>query len=368
MMIRSFLPVGQGAFYCEQFERVHSKERINVIYDCGSLTDVRLVEQQIKRTFQQNETIHALFISHLDEDHINGIPFLLKYCRVKKIFFPLITSSNAKYIKLSNSIKNDGRGSVTLQFLNNPYRAFRSWNVEEIPSLYQISDEEEGYNNIDAISISSGEDIARYIFEEEPIIEQKWLYIPYNFRRKDRIIQLQNELNVRFGKDMSNEDLYDIWENGSDTDRKNIKAAYQNVKGSLNTNSMTLYSGMEMPGGWQTLAYSSYIYTYPYHTEAGCLYTGDYDASGKYKWNDLFNAYNKFWQCIGCVQVPHHGSRHNYNTELAKLDAYYIISAGKNNKYHHPHNIVLKDLLFNGHFPHIVTENKGSEVHLLIYI
>lgn len=366
MMIRSFLPVGQGAFYCEQFEGVYNGERINVIYDCGSLTDVRLVEQQIKRNFQRNETIHALFISHLDEDHINGLPFLLKYCRVKKIFFPLITSADAKYIKLFNLITN--RNSVTLQFLNNPYTAFRSWNVEWRPSLYQIRDNEESDNNIDAIPISSGEDVAHIIFEDESIIEQKWLYIPYNFRRKSRIIQLQSELNVRFGKDMSNEDLHDIWENGSDTDRKNIKAAYQNVKGSLNTNSMTLYSGEDMSGGWQEIVCSPYNYIYPYHTEAGCLYTGDYDASGKDKWNDLFKAYNKVWNYIGCVQVPHHGSRHNYNSELAKLHAYYMISAGAENGFYHPHAIVLKDLLFNRHHPYIVTEHKSSEVHLLVHI
>lgn len=42
MMLRSFLPVGQGAFYFERFE--YDKDRINIIYDCGSLTDVSIVE------------------------------------------------------------------------------------------------------------------------------------------------------------------------------------------------------------------------------------------------------------------------------------------------------------------------------------
>lgn len=87
MMIRSFLPVGQGAFYCEQFGGFAETERVNIIYDCGSSTNVKLVEEQIKNNFQKNEIIHAVFISHLDNDHINGIPFLLKYCKVKKIFF-----------------------------------------------------------------------------------------------------------------------------------------------------------------------------------------------------------------------------------------------------------------------------------------
>ena len=39
MMIRSFLPVGQGAFYCEQFMWNFETERINIVYDCGSSTN-----------------------------------------------------------------------------------------------------------------------------------------------------------------------------------------------------------------------------------------------------------------------------------------------------------------------------------------
>ena len=85
-MIRSFLPVGQGAFYCECFD-LRNEYRLNVIYDCGSATSVKFVEQAIKNNFTKGETIHAVFISHLDEDHINGIPYLLRYCRVEKIFF-----------------------------------------------------------------------------------------------------------------------------------------------------------------------------------------------------------------------------------------------------------------------------------------
>lgn len=39
MMIRSFLPVGQGAFYRETFKI--NGDKINIIYDCGSATDIK---------------------------------------------------------------------------------------------------------------------------------------------------------------------------------------------------------------------------------------------------------------------------------------------------------------------------------------
>ena len=70
---------------------VAGPEKINIVYDCGSLTSVSFVEHQIKYNFQEDEVIHAVFLSHLDADHINGLPYLLKYCNVKKIFFPLLT-------------------------------------------------------------------------------------------------------------------------------------------------------------------------------------------------------------------------------------------------------------------------------------
>jgi len=380
MMIRNFLPVGQGAFYCERFKSKDSEEYINIIYDCGSSTDKSLVEQQIKDNFERKETIHALFISHLDDDHVNGIPFLLKYCKVKKIFFPIVTEMNAKYLLLYNLIKNRGNDSFVASFLRNPYNALSEVGIENTPGLYQVrenvqdSNEEVDLYRIDAIPVYSGADIFSRIFEDEYKMSEmykKWVYIPYNFRRKDRVAQLQKELNILFGKNMNNEDLIEIWKKGG-IEREKIRIAYTKVKGSFNTNSMTLYSGPE------ELIVQQYLYNkksckhickYSCNEKvAGCLYTGDYDASGRIKWRELFNAYFKYWNNIGCVQVPHHGSRKNYNTELSKLDAYFVMSAGRYNRYHHPHSVVVKDLLFNGHYPYIVTENKLSEVKIVVDI
>lgn len=230
MMIRSFLPVGQGAFYCEQFGGFAETERVNIIYDCGSSTNVKLVEEQIKNNFQKNEIIHAVFISHLDNDHINGIPFLLKYCKVKKIFFPLLTESNAKYIKLYNLIKNNEKESFASSFVDNPYEAFNQLNIEYSPRLYQISENEQRDNRIDAITISSGENVADIIFENTISnydIYRKWVYIPHNFRQTDRIQQLQDELYKLFGKNMNNEDIQVIWKTGTEIERENIKNSYK---------------------------------------------------------------------------------------------------------------------------------------------
>ena len=47
-MRRSFLPVGQGAFYLEQFDKRTFGTDAVIIYDCGSLTSVDRVKEQIE--------------------------------------------------------------------------------------------------------------------------------------------------------------------------------------------------------------------------------------------------------------------------------------------------------------------------------
>lgn len=84
-MVQSFFAVGQGAFYCECFNGKY--HNINVVYDCGSSTSIGVVESAITVNFAEGEEIEALFISYMHKDHINGVPFLLKYCRVKKYIF-----------------------------------------------------------------------------------------------------------------------------------------------------------------------------------------------------------------------------------------------------------------------------------------
>ena len=100
----------------------------------------------------------------------------------------------------------------------------------------------------------------------------------------------------------------------------------------------------------------------------GCLYTGDYEAKGKHKWNDLKNAYDKYWDYIGCVQIPHHGSHKNYNPEFASLNSYFVISAGCRNNYRHPSGLVIKDLILKNKYPLIVTEQHDSDILLEINI
>ena len=76
-----------------------------------------------------------------------------------------------------------------------------------------------------------------------------------------------------------------IWETGTEIDRANISNSYKAIKGNFNTNSMTLYSGTKVQSLRQSIVDTNYYRCCCNRNRknAGCLYMGDYDVSGKYK-------------------------------------------------------------------------------------
>ena len=379
---RNFLPVGQGAFYCEHFHFDGMNKRINLVYDCGSSTGKSYVENQIKREFALGEEIHAVFLSHLDTDHINGLEFLLKRCVVKKIFFPLLTQQQRNCAILCNLVDNSADSNQVNRFIENPYAYFDSLDIRVRPRLYQISqyDEEEEYefNGIDAQILPSGDNLANIILDSElpNKVHSNWYLIPFNFKWADRIKLLEQELYNRLGRYVSNEQITHLWKNGTAYERWQIKDAYNALPGNLNTNAMTLFSGAM---GYdirqcattiqrRCVAYKCKRYCCYGGTKAsGCLYMGDYEAAGRYKWMQLEHAYQLYWQYIGCIQVPHHGSSHNYNTKLSQTDAFFVISAGSRNRWKHPHAGVIRDILGRGKQLYLVTEKGNSKVSMIIH-
>lgn len=237
----------------------------------------------------------------------------------------------------------------------------------------------------DTTIIESGTSVSDYIFEgyskygkEDTGSEIDWEYIPFNFRRDERIKELKNALKEVFapgsapsdGELVSNYLIY----------KDKIIASFKKVKGSFNTNSMVLFSGIRRNRIRQSIcrftaqtecergccACNDMDYCcYRFKKPNGCLYTGDYDASGKEKWQELYNAYLNYWNYMGCIQIPHHGSKHNYNSQFSEFDSYKIISAGSINKYGHPHSFVIKDLLLNYNQVYIVNEKRNSQVDIL---
>ncbi len=380
-MFREFCAVGQGAFYRETFKG--KGENINVIYDCGASPCKKCVKREIERVFEKGEIIHALFISHFHEDHVNGIPFLIQHCNVKRIFFPLLSEENKILLKIKLYIED--QDSFAYKFIEDPKKAIGNIEKESLdynePILIGVLEGEQR-NDVEQIDVEdnmitcdevihSGENVSEKI--DGRLVNIEWSYIPYNFRQEDRIKALKVELSKQGIK------MEDLIKSGLKKDEKmlkDIKKVYVKVVRNFNSNSMTLFSGVleTCIGQWYHETWISFrraffgcqLYKH-LSGDISCLYTGDYDASGDQMFNELKDKYNQYWSSIGCIQIPHHGSRHNHNIKLIEKGRCYIISAGYKNKYNHPDPQVIKEICLEGGIPLIVTEKTSSIVLCIIF-
>ena len=89
------------------------------------------------------------------------------------------------------------------------------------------------------------------------------------------------------------------------------------------------------------------------------LYTGDYEAKNTKFFKCLKDFYEKYyvWDTICGIQIPHHGSRKNYNTGLYKDKCFAVASVGVNNRHNLPNIDTLINITNQGCCPNVVTED-----------
>jgi hypothetical protein len=163
-----------------------------------------------------------------------------------------------------------------------------------------------------------------------------WKYTPYNFDFERRSLRLSAALHGRT-----------IRRNGvfySKSEIDFLKAAYAEI-GGTNENSMIVFS---LPG-----RNTKILECYNAHS-AGCMYTGDYNFRNNYG-ADLKGIIENNRIQIGTIQVPHHGSKDDFNEEIAFKDVVYPVSVAKANGKKHPNAAVLGVIEEKGGYPVIVT-------------
>jgi len=410
-MERSFHPVGQGAFYSEHF--LCGCERVNVVYDCGTLTEKSITDREIKKTFQRGETVDAVFISHLHKDHISGIPDLIKFCDVKRIFFPVLTETDKCLSKIKAIVDEDGRFTVkddwfTVKFIDSPLKAIsdieRDYSKDvkligilpadpndilDIPDIPDIPESEhdfgmdiefpDGIRGVCDYTLPSGVNVANKIHGKlkcQEIGWPFWTYVPYNFSMSRRINMLIAEIENRLG--ISYDELMELGRNPDSYRNRieKIKGAYKKLTKDFNSHSMTLYSrGVNLHieemyakiGGCKNIVLDCDCYWNLRSLEdsaclysSGCLYTGDYDMKIHGAMDELGKKYSQYWNEILLIQIPHHGSLNNYNSALVKRGGIYIISAGTGKRFGHPSSSVICDICIKGGHPVVITEIEES--------
>ena len=368
-MQRIFHPVGQGGFYSESFKAENNN--FNVVYDCGSIS--RGVDKVISNSFDKNEDIDILFISHFDSDHVNKINILKNSVgKIKTVIMPLLSEEDKDFLLLvykwlGSEYKN------SLDILNNPKEFFGSetkiiWVREVVESRDEESNQEirDVAEIEDGAEIKSGENI-NFSLEGRKF----WIYKPYNYKNKIRhkeLLKKFRENNILIN------DLKDIEYIFNHI--KEIRKCYKEVEGSINQNSLVLYSNLIE---YKDSTACIYIYIredyWKFHPfwrycfsknqfNLGCIYTGDVDL--KTIVDDFKNKIKrcKYYLPVNTIQVPHHGSKNGFDIDFfndfseGRRRIISPISFGLSNPYGHPSNMVIKQLTSECHLPVYVTNDK----------
>ena len=390
---RVFLPVGHGAFYTEKFysEEDNTSPVFSVVYDCGcfetaksqtSIKDyIKRINGIVDQLFLDNETIDALFISHLHTDHILGVDHLIAHCNVKRIILPLLSKEDNLAMLINNLIdlspddsgETDSLDSSVIDIVINCWNTIQSFeNISFVRPFEETNSADSKTVSFEVLTkeIDSGTHI-----KASSNNSFLWEYIPFNSPvngkktnvLKKRIESLIPNLYSLDGR-LNTENLKNyLCNNGIST----IKKEYRSVFPSENEYSMTLLSGL--PGECRKTCERSCEKTngtIRRYCTLNCLYMGDYELKNEKYWTALWKCYKKIFKYIGLVQVPHHGSENNYNDQFYErplltgekaLSKVCIISAGKEDKYNHPDQVVLDSLQRHNCVPIIVTEDSKTK-------
>lgn len=322
---RTFHPVGQGAFFTEQFyDDAMEHVLYNVVYDCGSLSQgIRTqIERDIRNCFSDRKKIDVLFLSHFDDDHVNYVKYLKNYGCLKgtRIFIPMMEAeewlgirpyyTNFRYILSLNEPNGGGTKVIKVAFQNEEDQM--SEIIEEIK-----------------------EDIIPYgITLKHSFDGIIWCYVPFNVRFKTLIALFKNLLT------RNQLDYYKLRDADYVTKHiRDLRKIYRSLgkkpeRGTaINMNSLLVMSYPEKKDAWECFGYRRMFRCY-YDClvrswrdgyMGSCLYTGDTSANDSDVWQTIEQMITRCFkndEKLVMLQVPHHGSKYSYDQKLVDSDKF----------------------------------------------
>lgn len=381
-LVRTVHPVGQGGFYTESFRDENDQNVFTAVYDCGGSSEA-LMKKYIDRFFIKDGNgarpkIDAVFISHLHADHINGLKHLLKKADVKYLFLPQMTEDMIIEVLFYNIKSAQGLSDFVLNLTNpehNQYgetRIIRVKFAEEEQNNIVSYDRDDEWYDISSSSFCDKDTIpsrAKIINGDIP----SWVYIPYNPPIASSLGDISSSLKKYWGglSRILPKDIPDLLKKTIEKDGnlKGVQSIYNKVFGrNHNAYSMALFSGMMNPkdchcdceGCCECYLCTRRIkkcYRLPYVYNPNCLYTGDFEVTNV---QNMILFYDKVWNTIRAIQVPHHGSRKNYSRDLYEHMCRGYFSVGERNRFKHPNVDTLINIKFQSCAPIVVTENMAT--------
>ena len=360
IMERTFHPVGHGAFYTERFYDKNNRDILfTAVYDCGSFSYGKL-KGIINATFKKGDKINLLFISHFHFDHISMVQHLKSRCDIDYIIVPILSLGTLVESLIHYAVI--GTGSLLTQdilgILDDVY-------YHKDSRIISINGTDGGI--LKEINVSSIHDelngnteriLTNVIFRHK-----NWRYIPFVHieDKKANILLRKVQDDSHFsGIDWNNINIRTLFDTIKSIDVKILKNLYASIyKDEHNSYSMPVYSGLDCKSQCFKRCHKQGEFVTFCHTN--CLYMGDYDAKDNTSYSLLKNYFKDYWDRIGLIQVPHHGSEHNSDSKLYVPNKLCIISSGRNDRYDHPDQATIDAIMSAGSIHMIVTEDEKTK-------
>ena len=377
---RIFYPVGHGAFYVERFYVDNATSPFySVVFDCGcyNRTHLSTYQKRINSIIDNDaslpDTIDVLFISHFHTDHINGIKHLLSICDVKTIVVPQLSELERIDLYINELVQADG---FDIESLIDGFTEFEdelsNKNIIQVEVCPESLSEDW---HPDSVSIDNLHNtvpsgaILQKQFGEKCI----WTYTPFNPSIASRASKLHYALcqSKVFGPIFNTtgnnkiEELGKMIRNGH---LKELKELFKQVFNNRhNEYSMTVLSSLgdccHQPC---EKACHKAIPAQNRYCTLNCLYMGDFQPD-KVNLPLLLKTYDNL-QYVGLLQVPHHGSEHNYAPELFQSPRICIVSADTDDHYSHPDKKTLDGIVGNKGIVILVTETDASKQRFIYHL
>lgn len=352
---RVLAPVGFGGFDIEHIDDT------TIVFDCGSrpMSNVEDCIRRYKNHFVSNGdpcTIDYVFLSHFDQDHVNGLEALSKQFTIKNIIVPYIPKryrviynivTNYSVTAFYNLLTGDERfmgvklfGSRQLISRTNLYQSVKSTNCKwewVYKSIFSCSQWERLKAALKDAGIIQGDSTVENndLFDDSGVDSEQDTWNEKVAEVVGSWSQKNNNDNFKIEDDGISVEKFDI--DSYEGEVKLSKAQIQKIneiigelfgKGKVsyakNENGLLMLSKKITQNVRSNVFYPCehpfpHFYRYPHHYSlSACIYTGDmrFDVKSCPTILDFLKMAN---EPLLLFQIPHHGSSRNSSAKYLQL-------------------------------------------------